>query len=581
MRRAESGLGEETGRRSPNRIVRDGSGGARRDPGAYLVGGGPRDRPSDPGLRYRLRAPHSTPDAVAAPSLTPRTADWLGRLRDALRATGLRLEVPGVEEHRRTRDELVAQIEDYLLPRLSNLDAPLLAVVGGSTGAGKSTLLNGLVSRPVSRTGVLRPTTRSPVLVCHPDETAWFSDERVFPGLARVTGDGSAAGAALVLLPVAAVPRGSALLDSPDIDSVEEANRLLATAAAVGGRPVALRDHGGALRRCGAVGVSRAGPGAQHGAGTGPQSGARGEGAGSGVPPVRDADRAGAGGYEGIHPRRGGARRRRPAPGAGRPDSGVASRTRRRRRDAGPRHPPDARRRPGHRAERAHRSRALPRGTDRGGRGAPATRPTAPIARPSRRSTKGCAPARCSGARCSSGGRISWARATSCAPLQASIGRFRDRLTSFVTGRDTAEAEVRGQIESSVARLILSEADQAALRTVEAWEDTAAGRALLGDEGRPLSRHTSDLPERVEAALREWERDVFDLVRDAGQEKRVVARALSLGINTIGVALMIVAFAHTGGLTGIEVGVAGRDRHGLADAPHRPLRRTGGPIAGE
>jgi energy-converting hydrogenase Eha subunit E len=141
--------------------------------------------------------------------------------------------------------------------------------------------------------------------------------------------------------------------------------------------------------------------------------------------------------------------------------------------------------------------------------------------------------------------------------LQASIGRFRDRLTSFVTGRETAEAEVRGQIESTVARLILSEADQAALRTVEAWEDTAAGRALLGDDGRVLSRHAPDLPERVEAELREWERDVFDLVRDAGQEKRVVARALSLGINTIGVALMVVAFAHTGGLTGIEVGVAG------------------------
>ena len=48
------------------------------------------------------------------------------------------------------------------------MDAPLLMVVGGSTGAGKSTLVNSLVGADVSPAGVLRPTTRAPVLVCHP-----------------------------------------------------------------------------------------------------------------------------------------------------------------------------------------------------------------------------------------------------------------------------------------------------------------------------------------------------------------------------------------------------------------------------
>ncbi|MGW7595508.1 dynamin family protein, partial [Streptomyces rubiginosohelvolus] len=62
----------------------------------------------------------------------------------------------------------------------------LLAVIGGSTGAGKSTLVNSLVGRRVSEAGVLRPTTRTPVLVCHPDDQHWFAGVRVLPQLTRV-----------------------------------------------------------------------------------------------------------------------------------------------------------------------------------------------------------------------------------------------------------------------------------------------------------------------------------------------------------------------------------------------------------
>lgn len=141
--------------------------------------------------------------------------------------------------------------------------------------------------------------------------------------------------------------------------------------------------------------------------------------------------------------------------------------------------------------------------------------------------------------------------------LQSGIGRLRDRLTAFVTGRETAEAEVRGEIESSLTTLILAQADEAAVRAVDSWSDISAGRALLGDEGRLLARPSPDLRTLVNAEIREWERDLLELVRGAGQSKRMTARVLSLGINTIGVALMVVAFAHTGGLTGVEIGVAG------------------------
>src|SRR3712207_6005789 len=106
------------------------------------------------------------------------------------------------------------------------MDAPLLMVVGGSTGAGKSTLVNSLVGASVSPSGVLRPTTRAPVLVCHPQDLRWFEDDRVLPGLSRTRGRPAGPGG-LQLTPAMGLPAGVALLDSPDIDSVVEANRTL------------------------------------------------------------------------------------------------------------------------------------------------------------------------------------------------------------------------------------------------------------------------------------------------------------------------------------------------------------------
>src|SRR3546814_11286770 len=62
----------------------------------------------------------------------------LVRLRSALQEISFPLDVPGVEDQRAARAEMVDQLEDYVIPRLMTIDAPLLTVVGGSTGAGKS-----------------------------------------------------------------------------------------------------------------------------------------------------------------------------------------------------------------------------------------------------------------------------------------------------------------------------------------------------------------------------------------------------------------------------------------------------------
>ncbi|WP_367322999.1 dynamin family protein [Streptomyces sp. HUAS ZL42] len=170
----------------------------------------------------------------------PQLLDALSALRDRVAAARFPLPLAGAPRARANRDELLAQLDDYLVPRLRAPEAPLLVVVGGSTGAGKSTLVNSLVGRRVSEAGVLRPTTRTPVLVCHPEDHHWFSGMRVLPDLTRVwvphqdPGDdlllpGEDPARVLRVETVDTVPPGLALLDAPDVDSLVAENRVLAS----------------------------------------------------------------------------------------------------------------------------------------------------------------------------------------------------------------------------------------------------------------------------------------------------------------------------------------------------------------
>ncbi|MCD0452786.1 AAA family ATPase [Actinocorallia sp. API 0066] len=163
-------------------------------------------------------------------------------LRDQIDALRFTLDVPGADAAAVAAREIRDQLDDYVLPRVRAAATPLLAVLGGSTGAGKSTLVNSLVGARVSGTGVLRPTTSSPILVCHPENFDWFmgTDERppgVLPTMGRVEGPAPDAvvGDQLVVIRTEAVPRGLAVLDSPDFDSLFEdhygfATKLMAAA---------------------------------------------------------------------------------------------------------------------------------------------------------------------------------------------------------------------------------------------------------------------------------------------------------------------------------------------------------------
>ncbi|MBO0900853.1 dynamin family protein [Cellulomonas sp. zg-ZUI22] len=148
---------------------------------------------------------------LARPLAQTSLLDAVRDLRRDVEATSFPLEIPGVGAARASRARLVDQLDEHLVPRLTELSAPAVVVVAGSTGAGKSTLVNSLVGREVTAAGVLRPTTREPVLVHHPLDTDLLSHHPVLDEVRAVAAD--------------TVPRGIAILDAPDLDSVLDSNR--------------------------------------------------------------------------------------------------------------------------------------------------------------------------------------------------------------------------------------------------------------------------------------------------------------------------------------------------------------------
>ncbi|MGC5615959.1 hypothetical protein [Georgenia sp. Z1491] len=156
-------------------------------------------------------AHRSAPEGVA-PDRLPRVAVIADTLSD-LRELRLPLDIPGAEEARGRRRRVLTELEVRLLPRLREDSAPAIVVLGGSSGAGKSTLLNSLVGEEISLAGVLRPTTRTAILAAHTDDAPALEDNPLLE-LAH-------------LVPTDEVPRGVAVLDAPDLDSVEARNRQL------------------------------------------------------------------------------------------------------------------------------------------------------------------------------------------------------------------------------------------------------------------------------------------------------------------------------------------------------------------
>ena len=183
-----------------------------------------RDTGAAPARLDSVVEPHVRVDVRALESA-------LINLRKRIGAVPLLFEAPTLAAAKAERAKLLSQVDDYLLPRLRRSAAPILVSLVGSTGSGKSTLVNSIVGMPVSATGVRRPTTNSPVLACHPDDVDWFAENKFLPSLPRVRQEGLARpgrDGLLVLAATEGMPKGLALLDTPDIDSVVKAHHEFA-----------------------------------------------------------------------------------------------------------------------------------------------------------------------------------------------------------------------------------------------------------------------------------------------------------------------------------------------------------------
>jgi hypothetical protein len=141
--------------------------------------------------------------------------------------------------------------------------------------------------------------------------------------------------------------------------------------------------------------------------------------------------------------------------------------------------------------------------------------------------------------------------------LEERIGRLRDWLVGAIRGQPPAAQRVTVAVESGLETLILEHAESAAERAEVSWRSLDAGQRLLAAADQDLGRASRGFRGDVERAVRDWQQGVLDLVRSEGADRRSTARVLAYGVNGLGVALMIVIFAQTAGVTGAEVGVAG------------------------
>lgn len=103
------------------------------------------------------------PDSVAIAALQPK----LEKLAELLSGVELALPTSGQEHAERVRTAVVRTVKEYLVPRLEEPEAPVVAAVIGPSGTGKSTIVNSLANDRISEVGPLRPTTRTPVLWAH------------------------------------------------------------------------------------------------------------------------------------------------------------------------------------------------------------------------------------------------------------------------------------------------------------------------------------------------------------------------------------------------------------------------------
>jgi energy-coupling factor transporter ATP-binding protein EcfA2 len=140
--------------------------------------------------------------------------------------------------------------------------------------------------------------------------------------------------------------------------------------------------------------------------------------------------------------------------------------------------------------------------------------------------------------------------------VSSGLGRLRGLLMTAFRGSPTAPVSlVEAEVASTLEAFALRHASDAARRTATAWSERSDGAALIERDPTLWSASESFGPQLREG-LATWMRATIDDVRTAGGRKKAVAQVAALGVNVVGVAVMLGVFMHTAGITGAEVGIA-------------------------
>lgn len=517
----------------------------------------------------------SNPGQDAASFAAPADAEaieLLTALRNELSKDLFPLEIAGAVESRQAAKEARAQLDDYVLPRYGSLDAPLLAVVGGSTGAGKSTLVNALVGHTVTRAGAIRPTTRQPILLHHAEDAKWLDSDRILPGLKRITGTPVAPDAMLpadrvgidpdpalidsiVLVEDPEVPRGLALLDAPDIDSVADENRRLAgqlLAAAdlwifvttanryADAVPWKLLSEAANRNITVSIILDRVPAGVAEEINADLQRMLEREGLGSArifVIEEQELDELEMLPAAAIAELKSwleqiAANSESRAAIARQTLAGVLKQL----------------------GEKTEAMAASAAAQDESSQ-----RLASYVSEAFEDAKAGIIQATNDGTLLRGEVLARWQDFVGTGEffrsLESGIGRLRDRIGAFFTGKPQPVDHVEKAIENGLHAVVVDQIATACENAESRWRADPAGQMLL--EGKNLGEVSPGFSDEVAKQIRAWQLDLMDIIRSEGANKRMTARMVSFGINGVAVALMVVVFASTAGLTGLEVGIAG------------------------
>jgi len=140
--------------------------------------------------------------------------------------------------------------------------------------------------------------------------------------------------------------------------------------------------------------------------------------------------------------------------------------------------------------------------------------------------------------------------------ISSGIDRLRGLVLTAFRGTPVAPiAVVEEEMAGTLEALALRHASEAARRTAARWSERSDAATII-DRDPGLWSASADLAPALRTSLGDWMHGIVEDVRAAGGRKHAIAKVAALGVNAIGVAVMLGVFAHTAGLTGTELGVA-------------------------